>query len=71
MQQLVVWKHFDDSIMNGGKAEIALAGLDVLAQRGIEVAMLYVDAANTPAVKLYVGLGFTLDHIDRAYQVTV
>ena len=50
---------------------LALAGLDVLANRGIRVGMLYVDASNTPAVKLYVGLGFTLDHIDRAYHVDV
>ena len=29
--------------------------------------MLYVDATNAPAVKLYVELGFTVNHIDRAY----
>ena len=50
---------------------LALAGLDVLANRDIGVGMLYVDAANAPAVKLYVDLGFTLDHIDRAYHVDV
>jgi len=50
---------------------LALAGLDVLARRGIGIGMLYVEAANTPVVKLYVGLGFTLDHIDRAYQVSL
>ncbi len=50
---------------------LVLAGLDVLARRGIGTAMLYVDAANTAAVKLYVDLGFTLDHIDRAYHVDV
>ena len=50
---------------------LALAGLDVLAQRGIRTGMLYVDAENTRAVRLYVGLGFTLDHVDRSYRVTV
>ncbi len=29
--------------------------------------MLYVDGDNTPALRLYEGLGFTLDHVDRAY----
>jgi ribosomal protein S18 acetylase RimI-like enzyme len=29
--------------------------------------MLYVDASNVKAVKLYIDLGFTLNHIDRAY----
>jgi ribosomal protein S18 acetylase RimI-like enzyme len=29
--------------------------------------MLYVDSTNVPALKLYVGLGFTVNHIDRAY----
>jgi len=50
---------------------LTLAGLDLLAGRGIEVGMLYVDAANSRAVKLYVDLGFTLDHVDRAYQTTI
>jgi mycothiol synthase len=47
--------------------QLVLAGLDHLAALGIEEAMLYVDAANRPAVKLYVDLGFLVNHIDRAY----
>ena len=50
---------------------LTLAGLDVLAQRGLEHGMLYVDASNTPAVKLYFDLGFSLDHVDRAYVADV
>ena len=47
---------------------ITLAALDWLQrERGITVGMLYVDAANEPAVRLYEKLGFTVHHIDRAY----
>jgi mycothiol synthase len=47
--------------------QLTLAGLDHLASKGVTEAMLYVDATNMPAVKLYVELGFTVNHIDRAY----
>ncbi|TMK85332.1 MAG: GNAT family N-acetyltransferase, partial [Actinobacteria bacterium] len=46
---------------------LTLAGLDWLAAKGLTVGMLYVDAANTGAVHLYEKLGFTVDHVDRAY----
>jgi mycothiol synthase len=47
--------------------KLVVAGLDWLADKGLTIGMLYVDAHNAPAVKLYVDLGFTVDHIDRAY----
>jgi mycothiol synthase len=47
--------------------QLTLAGLGYLASKGLSEAMLYVDATNAPAVKLYVELGFTVNHIDRAY----
>jgi mycothiol synthase len=49
-----------------GKA-LTVAGLHWLAQAGITVGMLYATATNTAALALYRGLGFTVDHVDRAY----
>ena len=46
---------------------LTVSGLEWLAGRGLGVAMLYVDAANTAARQLYEDLGFAVDHIDRAY----
>ena len=46
---------------------LVLAGLDHLSGKGLRVGMLYVDGTNTPARRLYDHLGFSTDHIDRAY----
>lgn len=51
--------------------KLVVAGLDHLARAGLTVGMLYVDAQNTAAVELYKRLGFTIDHIDRAYTIDV
>jgi mycothiol synthase len=42
--------------------QLTLAGLDSIADRGVTVANLYVDAGNTAAVSLYERLGF---HVHR------
>jgi mycothiol synthase len=46
---------------------LVIGGLDYLFQRGLTVGMLYVDAGNAPAVKLYVDLSFVVNHLDQAY----
>lgn len=40
--------------------QLTLAGLDSIADRGVTIANLYVDADNTPAVGLYDRLGFSI-----------
>ncbi|MCM2577290.1 mycothiol synthase [Streptomyces meridianus] len=50
-----------------GRALTAV-GLRHLAGRGLETAMLYVDADNTAAVKVYEGLGFTVHERDLMYR---
>lgn len=43
---------------------LTLAGLHHLADRGVAEILLYVESDNTPAVRLYAGLGFTHQGID-------
>ena len=50
---------------------LVLAGLDWLAGQGITQAMLYADGDNRPALRMYADLGFTVDHVDRAYVTDV
>ncbi len=46
---------------------VVLAGLDHLAERGLTVAVLYVEADNGAAIRLYERLGFRVDHREAAY----
>jgi mycothiol synthase len=47
--------------------DLTLAGLDHLCSRGLSVGMLYVDATNHAALRMYEKLGFVVDHIHRGY----
>lgn len=49
--------------------ELTLAGLDHLCNQGLTVGMLYVDATNGPALRMYEGLGFVVDHVHRGYSL--
>lgn len=51
--------------------QLVLAGLDYLAGKGLPTAMLYVDRDNVEARGLYKALGFSDDHVDRAYTADV
>ncbi len=51
--------------------QLTLAGLDHLARRGITTGMLYVDADNEPAVRLYERLGFSVYCTNAAFVADV
>jgi mycothiol synthase len=48
-------------------APMTAAGLEWLAERGLEVGMLYVETDNVPAVRTYERLGFETVRVDRAW----
>lgn len=52
---------------HGLGAAMLAAGLERLRDLGLERVLLYVDAANTPAVRLYRSLGFTTWRADVRY----
>jgi mycothiol synthase len=49
---------------------LTVAGLEYLAGRGLDTAMLYVDESNAAAVRLYRRLGFEVRSADVSYQKT-
>ena len=48
--------------------QLTIAGLDVIARRGVTTGMLYVDAANDTAVGMYERLGFHTHRTDVAFS---
>ena len=51
--------------------DLTLAGLDHLAGRGIRTAMLFVDADNVGAIRVYDRLGFVVHRTDTLFGGTV
>jgi mycothiol synthase len=46
---------------------MVVSGLVNLAERGVTTAMLFVDADNDAAMRLYGNLGFRIHRTDRAF----
>ena len=51
--------------------ELTLAGLEHLAEQGLQVGMLYVEDDNAAAVGLYRELGFHIHHDDVFFTGTI
>jgi mycothiol synthase len=47
---------------------LTLAGVGHLTSGGIDEVILYVESDNTPAIRVYAGLGFTHDERDTHVQ---
>ncbi len=62
----VVAVHPDFHGMGLGR-DLTVAGLQHMSSRGADTAMLYVDATNTAAVRLYRSLGFDTAHTEQSY----
>jgi mycothiol synthase len=50
---------------------LAIEGLSRMAARGVGTGVLFTDAANERAVRLYRSLGFDVHRVDRAYELDV
>lgn len=50
---------------------LLLSGLQQMRDRGIEVAVLYVDAGNDAAIGLYRHAGFRFEHLDTCYSLNL
>lgn len=48
---------------------MTLAGLEWLADQGLQHGMLYVESDNDPANATYASIGFSRHHTDRAYEL--
>ncbi len=57
-----------DVVGRGLGRDLTLAGLQHLDAAGLTVGMLYVESDNAPARGLYDALGFTVHHVDTAFE---
>ncbi len=63
----IIGAHPDYQGRGLGRA-LVLAGLDWLHGQGLTIGMLYVEANNEPAVRLYLRLGFEIVHDFRCWR---